>query len=383
MSQDDLNAAALAMVAEAEKEAVKASARATQWDNIPPYLRTLDQWCFYTTKKLPRSLFAAQNNWRPWHEPDDRNAARTNDRSSWCSWTALRAAPANEFLVGPGFYITAEDDVICLDLDDPARTLTKTWWWETVTPAVRAERLATAYWFMNRIYRWACAVGAWMETSMSGNGVHIFVRGRMPFPRYELAFGGSVYGARQYVALTGRKLPGSGADLPLAEAALVALLTDLDWRGVLKSVAVEEGGPSTLERTTELGRRLNLSDAEVIAILLKINKHSHRFLHGGPGRKGDWSEDYRDLLGDLDKISGDPEQVKRILFGSPCLLNAGFSERQDQDGRVTRGRDRMSARLRLFDEQLASCRTGNRSKLEERQYLRELTQELRRQNGLA
>lgn len=383
MSQDDLNAAALAMVAEAEQDAVNAAARATQWDNIPPYLRTLDQWCFYTTKKLPRSLFAAKNNWRPWHEPDDRNAARTNDPSSWCSWAALRTAPANEFLAGPGFYITPADDVVCFDLDKPERTLARTWWWSEATPAVRADRLAIAHGFMNRIYRWACEVGAWMETSMSGNGAHIFVRGRMLFPRYELAFGGSVYGARQYVALTGRKLPGSGADLPFAESALIALLADLTKRGVLKSVAVQEGGPSMLERTTELGRRLDLTDAEVIAILLTTNKHSHRFLHGGPGRKGNWSEDYRDLLGDLDKISGDPEQVKRILFGSPCLLNAGFSERVDRDGRVIQITERMPMRLRLFDEQLASCRTGNRSKLEERQYLRELAQQMRRQNGLA
>lgn len=370
----DLNAAALAMVAQAEQDAVNAAARATQWDNIPASLRALPQWCFYTTKKFPFSVYAARNKWAPYKQPDARNPAKVNDPTTWCSWDDLRAAPANEYFVGPGFFITPEDDIVCIDLDNPTRTLPKTWWWAEATPEVQAERLSAAHQFMNRIYRWACEVGAWMETSMSGNGVHIFVRGHMPFPRYELAFGGSFYGARQFVALTGRRLPGSGRDLPLVGDALPALMVDLERRGVLRGKAERlTSALSVLGRTTELGRRLDLTDAEVVAMLLRINRHSYRFLMAGPGRKGNWSEDYLDLLGDLDKISGDPEQVKRILIESPCLENAGFTDR---------GRDRNERCIRRFDEELTLSRERNQPVLEERERVSAAICEARRQNGM-
>ena len=245
--------------------------------------------------------------------------------------------------------------MVCIDLDDPMRTLEDKADFRAMTPARQAEVLAYCHDIMKTIERWAEHYGAWAETSMSGRGTHIFMRGRLPDPRYAIGFGGSIYSSRQYIAITGHLKPYSGRDVPYNTAALLELIGWLKRIDVIRAVQNQPQGETTIEPSEGLGRRLDLTDDQVVAILPKINKLSLAWMMGRPGKHGDWSKDCFALIGDLDKISGSPEQVKRILLASPRLQNPG----PGGNGK----RDRRERTIALFDRELAKCRGSNAREL--------------------
>lgn len=358
---DDLHAIAAAAAAAADAAHAAALARLPRWGNVPAALRALPQWCYYTERKLPRSLHAGLSGWDPRSEErDERNSVSTIRPETWASWDAICAARnGNPYLIGPGFIATEQDDIVGIDLDAPMRTLEKRAAFLAASPAQKARTLAYCLDILAKIERWAAHFGAWGETSMSGKGAHIFIRGRLPEPRYEMAFGGSIYASRQYIAITGHKLPWSADDVPANQAAIDELLKWLLGLGLIRPVAMHD--PSTaVDLSEEDGRRLNLTDEQVCAILAKINGASYRFFGGGAGKRGDWSLDYFALLGDLDKITGDPAQVKRIIFACPALQHAGRA------GAKGKGKDRAKRCADRFDLELSRCRGSNAKEIARR-----------------
>ena len=78
VSNDDLDRQAQEAAAKAEADHAAEQARLPRWENVPPAMRALSQWCYYTERKFPYSLHAGQTDWKPYqakpcppHAPGD------------------------------------------------------------------------------------------------------------------------------------------------------------------------------------------------------------------------------------------------------------------------------------------------------------------------
>lgn len=161
------------------------------------------------------------------------------------------------------------------------------------------------------------------ETSISGKGQHVFYRGILPHGR---TYGGvsqysfEIYSDR-FIAITGNTTSAWGAPTPVADGQVI-----IDaW----KLPEIARGAP-TIAPTVALGRRLDLEDRDVINTLRLRRPTQFAILNSPavmtPKRGGRFME----IIGDLDKITGDPAQIDRIIRKMPAYSNAYNRERYDE-----------------------------------------------------
>jgi hypothetical protein len=197
--------------------------------------------------------------------------------------------------------------------------------------------------------------GTFVERSRSGQGYHAFFDGSIPaaLGGYNGRFiYGDVFSRNQAIFLT--------ADYPAHWPTKLAGQRGVDH--VLKAIektleiftAQDQWNGTAAEVSNEYGRMVGKTDAEILALYFARNKE-HQEIYNGTIKNyanGDqnWSTGTNLLQKELDKITGDPEQIYRIMFQSPRLLNAG---------RAGNGVDRMRRTDKFFDRYLATARTKN------------------------
>jgi primase-polymerase (primpol)-like protein len=133
-------------------------------------------------------------------------SASSTDPTTWSTYKDAAASTAG---VGPGFVLSDEDDVVCLDLDHCMNPLT------------------------GQLAPWAAAIlrdagATYVEVSPSGDGLHIWGRANVRQGRRIRRPDGTaveVYGTGRYIAMTGRRhgsSPSILGDLSSLVARLVA-----------------------------------------------------------------------------------------------------------------------------------------------------------------
>jgi primase-polymerase (primpol)-like protein len=118
-------------------------------ENIPPELRQLPQWVVHT-QKVP-------------YDPRSGELASTTDPSTWGTFEDAVNALRHGGFDGLGYVFAADADIVGIDIDgcrDP------------VTGEV-------AEWARQEIAK----LNSFTEISLSGRGLHVFVRGKKPGPR--------------------------------------------------------------------------------------------------------------------------------------------------------------------------------------------------------
>lgn len=310
--------------------------------HVPNELKELPQWVVVNKEKKPL-------------DPSTHNYLKWKESAAWLKYEDAVTAMFQPAVAGAAFVFSTSDPYVGIDLDSPdklhAEALRKGFGEDVATRVRNASREMCSY----IVQQFA---GAYMETSQSGNGVHIIVRGRLPegakkVTRGKLHCGVEVYAAEQYIWMTGRQIQRSAKPYALDgfQEVLDALVYRL-WELFGKNGEFDE---ESLEPTTDGGRSLDLTDEQVIERLLKRSRDMLAIYNGGFGfNSTDWSECTKIMIGEIDKLTGDAGQVHRIVFNSPRLLSAGQSKT---------GEDRYARTERRFNPLLADCRGNNRSVL--------------------
>lgn len=256
-------------------------------------------------------------------------------------------------IAGIGFALRDDDPFIGIDLDNPEKVREKAL--KRGVPAdIAATYEATCRTFHDEILR--TFAGAYIERSQSGNGHHIIMRGTLPENAERVtmcneAAGVEIYRAQQYIWLTGFRDWNQPYNMDGNQQHIDGLVGFL-WKKFGKN-DIEEDNAVALDRVEQGGRRLGLSDAEVIARAFKVTPMGYplrTIMETQYGPKLDWSFDTRILIGELDKITGDPDQVRRILLKTPRLRQAGES---------ASGEDRFARTCRRFMPELRKSRAQN------------------------
>ncbi|MEV6836781.1 bifunctional DNA primase/polymerase [Streptomyces sp. NPDC051133] len=147
-------------------------ARSRKRRSIPAELTARPRWVRRTSRKVPLTTGG--------------DAASSTDPSTWSSY---REAAASEVGAGLGFVLDG-DGIVVLDLDHCL---------------VDGELLPWAQRVLDAADR------TWVEVSASGDGLHVWGRGRLEHGRRITVGGGSVelYGDGRYIAVTGRTFGGT------------------------------------------------------------------------------------------------------------------------------------------------------------------------------
>jgi hypothetical protein len=197
--------------------------------------------------------------------------------------------------------------------------------------------------------------GTFVERSRSGQGYHAFFNGAIPaaLGGYNGRFiYGDVFSRNQAIFLT--------ADYPAHWPTRLAGQAGVDHvlKNIEKTLEIFAGqdqwNGTAAEVSTEYGRLTDKSDAEILALYFGRNKE-HQEIYNGTIKnyangEQNWSTGTNLLQKELDKITGDPEQIYRLMFNSPRLLNAG---------KAGNGVDRMRRTDKFFDRYLATARVKN------------------------
>ena len=122
----------------------------------------------------------------PYHPTEDRRASVT-DPSSWGTFETCLAHVGTHGTDGIGL-VVGTDDLLCIDLDGVRNS---------VTGVIAAEAVAIIERF-----------NSYAEVSPSGTGVHIWVRGHLPFGGKNDGRGHEIYGKDRFIAMTGVGVPG-------------------------------------------------------------------------------------------------------------------------------------------------------------------------------
>lgn len=354
---------------------------------IPTCLRQLPNWALYTYNKAPIKLSAVARGWpvQGWNDaltgPAAIAGAKSNDPTTWGLFDDCRTiyqrfvlesnGPASTIIQGPTVALTLEANITVIDLDNPERALeTKrsTLTGLPFTDEERAPLLEAAYASQAEVLE--LFKGHYVERSASGTGWHIFVPGHLPQGhRFKFGYHGSVFSVGQFInmtgntsdlgmwkykGLTGPVQPGEFHEDQLALNRFYDTYSHSDY-GLLIPTN-RENDPKSFEEGETLGldyekygRRGDLTDAEV---LTKLSK-GMRSCYDGFALTADHSGDCISLLGDLEKISSSPDQIRRLLWNSPRMLGAGIDNS---------GHSRWEKFFNYFDGNIAKVRRSNDAK---------------------
>ena len=247
---------------------------------------------------------------------------------------ALERMP--DALVGPALRLTTDARTVVIDLDNPHKTFARLVEQE---PARRAELEAQRdkQIEINQLVLNAfIEAGALVMLSQSGQGVHIAFQcsspdKNLPVHNGKFTFCGDVLSHDRFVYLTGEQLP-TARQFTSADNLPNLTTTYSDVFGPLLKAGHyrphmggydEHGAKFEVLTTTEHGRRLDLSDEAVLAKLARKSwtRPVYEFLTTGAPKQNkqglpDVSLSIRDAVGDMDKITGDPLQIERIILNS-------------------------------------------------------------------
>lgn len=146
-------------------------------------MRTGRNWVRY---KLSKPNHLGKRKKIPYFPTEDRRASVTNP-SSWGSYEECAANVGKHGTDGVGF-VLGTDDLVGIDLDNARNP---------ETGVINEDAMATVKRF-----------NSYAEVSPSGTGLHIWVRGHLPFGGKNDGRGHEIYGKDHFIAMTGVAVPG-------------------------------------------------------------------------------------------------------------------------------------------------------------------------------
>ena len=301
---------------------------------IPEFFRMQKRWAVYGPDKKPwlasplqgqshkqdgapnQLLYPAANN------KDDGLVTYDYALASVAKGVMTQGWPEGK--CGPAYAMRAEDCIVCIDLDDPVKAIASSNYAHISQENKDiAVELVLA---LNRdIYARFSAAGAYIEHSMSGNGAHIFFKAKLPegVTRCTMNICGSIFSADQFIYM---RQDGNG-DLIDGQLLLNEVLMEYGAAGkynpahgqMIHEVVKADYAGIESGMYAAYGRQLGMPDTDVINQLQYKNKASWAALVTGEYSK-DHSDTVKNLIGDLDKVTGDPDQIKRLVMGSRVLM---------------------------------------------------------------
>ena len=155
--------------------------------NVPDEMKALKNWCVFGTfrdengERKKRNICVYTGKW-----------ASVSDPVTWCSFDEAIKYAAERNYEGVTFVLTHEAGIHCIDLDECAGK----------RGGKREPMSEEARKFVEQ------ASGAYMESSVSGTGVHIFFKGDMPDLKHTVGKGApegelEFYSDRKFISMTG------------------------------------------------------------------------------------------------------------------------------------------------------------------------------------
>ncbi|MGO7501540.1 DUF3987 domain-containing protein [Rhizobium johnstonii] len=272
---------------------------ATKEKNVPQELREFPQWILWEPIQEGLKLKKQPRDWR-----NPRYAVNPHDNQYWTTFenavAAMHADTEDRFGIG---FVLDRSGLVCVDYDDhPGGD-------------VEAVRNGAAY-----VEEVLSKTPTYAERSVQGNGQHWFYRATLPHGlTYRAADGLSmeVYSAG-FIAITGNAL--SAWQQPIADGQAI-----VDSWNLQPPVA----NIGSIGKTEEHERALDLTDKQVIETLMVRRPASFNTL-ATEGDLGERSDAFAYLIGDLDKITGDPEQIDRIIRKAPVFKSVHNSSRYER-----------------------------------------------------
>lgn len=302
--------------------------------NVPDEMKALKNWCVFRTKYNPET----ERQEKFVISPTDGKWAKSNDPNTWVDFqTALKYAEEND-CAGLSFALDGKCGITCIDLDKSISKDGKL----TASAEKLTQELADTY----------------AETSVSGNGIHIFVaddilhktyKNRADLPDGEI----EVYDNVRFISMTGNKRSKSNK-LTKCPAATTSWL-----RGKLGRKSAEyDNKPRNIERQ---------SDSDVIE-RIRRSKRGRDFdtLMSGGAITGDKSRDDMILLNMLAFFSDcDRSQMEAIFRSSGRSVETGGQGQGKSSNYLARSIDKAvsSLKTRISPAALGGAgRSGGRAR---------------------
>lgn len=270
------------------------------YDAIPTELKQLRQWVIWRAEireQGPGEERKSRLTKVPYQPLNPQYGASSTNPNHWATFEQAFAVVCNNPALnyGLGFVFTEHDEYFGIDLDDG----------ENVPLEYRERRQQ----YVNEI--WANTT-SYAELSPSKRGCHIICKGRWSIKgrrieELQMEF----YPSGRFFTMTGDVI--EGRDKITDEQNLLDSL--------LASLTANQRTNDTvsLEITTEFGRQLDLTDQEVLQRAMLSDGFAKFFNAIEGAQPGEWSKSYFQLVIRLDRITGDPAQIWRVLKDSPFV----------------------------------------------------------------
>ena len=264
------------------------------FDAIPNELKALPQWVVWKEVVIPGDPPKVTKP--PFDPKNPLCSADVHMPETWGTFDeAVTCYHQNQnYLSGIGFVFTREDPYFGIDIDDE----------NEVDPQHLTERRA----IVNEL---SARMVTYTETSPSGTGFHIIGRGTLPMDgrqitRLKLEF----YYAKRFFTITGNTFEGYGQ------------ITD--QQALIDQLVAAMPKPEKAELVdTEDFRRIDLEDQELLQIASNYDQTFWGKYNGQLGcEPGEWSGTFFRVVLILDRFSGRIDQIERLIFQSPMVLNS-------------------------------------------------------------
>lgn len=283
--------------------------------NVPDAMKALKNWCVFRTKYNPET----ERQDKFVISPTDGKWAKTNDPDTWVDFeTAIKYAEEND-CAGLSFALDGKCGITCIDLDKSISKDGKL----TESAEKLTQELAETY----------------TETSVSGNGIHIFVaddilrktyKNRADLPDGEI----EVYDSGRFISMTGNMRSKSNALSNCPTATMTWLHGTLG-----KKIAARENKPRG---------GVGQSDNDVIE-RIRRSKRGHDFdtLMSGGAITGDKSRDDMILLNMLAFFTDcDRAQMESIFLSSGRRADLGANGGKKSSNYLSRSIEKACSSLK-------------------------------------
>lgn len=283
--------------------------------NVPDAMKSLKNWCVFRTKYNPET----ERQDKFVISPTDGKWAKTNDPDTWVDFeTAIKYAEEND-CAGLSFALDGKCGITCIDLDKSISKDGKL----TESAEKLTQELAETY----------------TETSVSGNGIHIFVaddilrktyKNRADLPDGEI----EVYDSGRFISMTGNMRSKTNALSNCPTATMTWLHGTLG-----KKIAERENKPRS---------GVGQSDNDVIE-RIRRSKRGHDFdtLMSGGAITGDKSRDDMILLNMLAFFTDcDRAQMESIFLSSGRRADLGANGGKKSSNYLSRSIEKACSSLK-------------------------------------
>lgn len=276
------------------------------YEQIPSELRSLKQWGLYQKIWQPEKHKYTKI---PWSAVTGKRASSTNP-DDWTTFdNALQCLKQSDF-AGLGFFFV--DGYVGIDVDHIGPDL---------------DRLENGDKQDNIAFEFLDAMKSYAETSLSGEGIHIIIRGKLPGSRHRKK-NVEMYESGRFFAMTGNKIgPYSGINKPDTPALKKLYEKYIEPKSVLKMPM----------RTDDRFAVNNLSEDEIIAKMLNSKTGDRiRLLLVGGWEKFYTSQSEADLAlaNDLAFWTGRDFSKMDSIFRGSSLMRPKWDEKH---GKTTYG----------------------------------------------